>query len=346
MTRGLDERLADVERLLGAARAVHSNRAAIAPAIAIATGLTPQGVELGFASLEQAATDAGLRALISAAGTAAHVHVILSSNVFVAPLRALALARAAAKRVTVRPSARDDVMARALIAAAADPAISLVEERDVAAIGADVLHVYGSDETIAAVRHRVRPGALVRGHGTGMGLAVVTGDASLDSAAEALAVDVARFDQRGCLSPRVVVVEGNQARGASFANVLHERLDSLGARVPRGELSDEERQKLTQWRDALAFAGRVWVGEGHVVALAPSGAPLAIPPPGRHVQVVGEATLDGVAGRIRSMGHFIVALGTDAPLRLAQAAPRHARLSRLGHMQRPPLDGPVDRRSL
>ncbi|MDP9148673.1 MAG: proline dehydrogenase, partial [Myxococcota bacterium] len=100
MTRGFDARCADVERLVVAARAVHANRAAIASTIASATGLTAEGVELGFASLERTVTDAGLRALVSAAGDAAHVHVILSANVFVAPLRALALARAAAGRVT------------------------------------------------------------------------------------------------------------------------------------------------------------------------------------------------------------------------------------------------------
>ncbi len=346
MSRGLDERCADVERLLVAARALHARRASLAPEIATATGLTVEGVELGFASLEREVAAAELRALVRTAGNAQHAHVILSANVFVAPLRALALARAAAERVSLRPSPRDGVLARALVAAAGDPAISILDERDVAAIGADEFHVYGRDETIEAVRSRVRGGARVRGHGTGMGLAVVTGAACLASAAEALAIDVACFDQRGCLSPRVVVVEGDETRAISFASALHEHLASLGARVPRGALSDPERAEAAHWRDAILFAGRAWLGDGHVVGLAPSGAPLAIPPPGRHVHVVAEPTFEAVTGRIASVARFVVALGTDAPRRLAAAAPVHARLSPLGQMQRPPLDGPLDRRSL
>ena len=43
-----------------------------------------------FESLEKEASDAELRSLVDAAGQADHVHVVLSANVFIAPLRALA----------------------------------------------------------------------------------------------------------------------------------------------------------------------------------------------------------------------------------------------------------------
>src|SRR5579884_866613 len=103
MTRGTDERIADVRRLLSAARAVYDGRARLSGELARSTGLTPEGVELGFSCLEREAADDDLRALVAAAGDASDVHVVLSANVFVAPLRALAVARAASARVTVRP---------------------------------------------------------------------------------------------------------------------------------------------------------------------------------------------------------------------------------------------------
>ena len=47
------------------------------------------------------------------------------------------------------------------------------------AIEAGAIHVYGRDETIAAVRAAARPGVVVRGHGAGLGVALVTPAADL-----------------------------------------------------------------------------------------------------------------------------------------------------------------------
>jgi hypothetical protein len=349
MSRTAADRVADVRRLLDCARTVHDQRARIAPAIAAATGLTPEGVELGFASLEREASDADLSALVAGAGEAAHVHVVLSANVFVAPLRALALARAAADRVTVRPSPRDPALAVALLdalRAAGDSAFVRVDERDVAHVEAGEVHVYGRDATVAAVRARVRPGVVVRGHAAGMGVALVSSGADLVAAARALALDVVAFEQRGCLSPRVAVVLGDEARAERFAEALHAALVAQAAQVPRGRLLDDERIEARRWRDALAFAGRVWDADDvGAVALAPAGAPLYVPPAGRHVTVMPAASHEAVVAAIAPLASHVVAVGTDAPQELGALAPGHARLSALGAMQRPPLDGPVDRRA-
>ncbi len=337
-----------MRRLLAAARDVYDARARYVADIARTTGLSPEGVELGFESLERDASEEELSALVAAAGDVERVHVILSANVFVAPLRAMALARAAAASVTVRPSRRDPVLARALIEAAKDPALGLVEERAVEGIDAGEVHVYGRDETIAAVRAVARPGVVVRGHGAGMGVAVVTAAAEVGSAAQALVADVAAFDQRGCLSPRLVVVEGDEARARAFAGAMHESLEQWGARVPRGSLTDDERREATAWHDTLAFAGEVLAGESHLVALrslASSRSPLLlVPPPGRHLLVTPAPSLEAGFHALAPLGRHIVAVGTDDPGRVRSFAPAHARTSRLGRMQRPPLDGPVDRR--
>jgi hypothetical protein len=342
LIRTTDDRMADVRRLLAAARAVHADRARLAGRIAASTGLTPQGVELGFASLELDATDDELRALVAAAGDAPHVHVVLSANVFVAPLRALALARAAAPVVTVRPSPRDPVLTEALVAAAGDRSLVLVEDRDVAHAGAGEVHVYGRDRTIAEVRAQVRSGVRVRGHGAGMGVAVVSDAVDLAQAAGAVAFDVAAFDQRGCLSPRVAFVVGDETRAAAFAQATHEALAAFGERVPRGSLSDDERSEAARWRDLAAFAGGLRAAEDHAVALFPGLDAAALPPPGRHLVVVAIPTVAALEATLRPMAPYVVAVGSDDP---RAPAPAHARRSSLGAMQRPPLDGPVDRRS-
>jgi hypothetical protein len=320
----------------------------MAAAIAASSGLTVEGVELGFASLEREAADRELRAFVAAAGDAERVHVVLSANVFVAPLRAIALARAAAEQVTVRPSPRDPVLTHALVEAAVvagDGAVTLVDERDVASIDAGEVHVYGRDATIAAVRARARPHVTVRGHGSGMGVAVVSHGAPMSASADALALDIVAFDQRGCLSPRLAMVIGSAARAEAFAETLHASLRVLGKRVPRGQLLADERADACRWRETLAFAGRVWDGEDHAVALAPDGSPLQVAPAGRHVTVVPVSSRDAAVAALSPLARFVVAVGTDDLEGLEGMVPAHVRRSLLGAMQRPPLDGPVDWRS-
>jgi hypothetical protein len=341
--RSAADRVAGVSRLLAAAERVYRQRAASILDIARTTGLTVEGVELGFECLEREASADDLRSLVQGAGTASHVHVILSANVFVAPLRALAVARAAAERVTIRPSPRDPVLAQALVREAGDEAIRIDLERDVAAVDATEIHVYGRDATISEVRARARTGVTVRGHGAGMGVALVTGADDVELAAKALAVDVVLFDQRGCLSPRVVVAIGDATRGRRLLGALHRQLEGWGARVPRGELRPEERAEAARWVDTMRFAGSVSTGPHHAVGI-PAEPSLLVPPAGRHVLVVASETLAAARAALAPLAAFVVVVGCNDPGSAAALVPSDVRIAALGRMQRPPLDGPVDRR--
>ncbi len=343
-SRSVAERMNDVRRLIAAAQTVYAQRTRWVPALAESTGLSPEGVGVGFSCLERDASNTELRALVAAAGDADAIHVVLSSNVFVAPLRALAMARAASQHVTVRPSPRDPTLTHALIEAAADESITVIGERDVALTGVSEIHVYGRGETLAAVRARARVGVVVHGHGPGMGIAIVTRAADVAQAVGAIAEDVVPFDQRGCLSPRVVLVEGSAARGEQVARALDAELARWAARVPRGALLDEERAEVRRWADSLAFAGTLWWSQDHAVALTAHGVPLALAPAGRHVHVASIDSLSETANCLAPFARFIVAVGTDDAARTREVAPRHARLSPLGRMQRPALDGWVDMR--
>jgi hypothetical protein len=351
--RSVGARIDDVRRWLAAARAVVRDRAHIVPDLVRSTGLSRAGVELGLERcLEVEATDDELRALVAEAGDVRCVHVVLSANVFVAPLRAIALARAASERVVVRPSRREPVLARALAERAGDTGVTLTDTIDIEAIEEGEVHVYGRDETIASVRASAHPGVLVRGHGAGMGVAIVSMSmrmsmsqrARLDVAAGALADDVVLFDQRGCLSPRVAVVEGDEARAQSFALELDAALTARERDIPRGALGTDERAELRRWADANAYAGTLHHAADHAVAFVPPRAPLLVPPPGRHVQVACASDLDEARGLLAPIRRFIVCVGANDVARAAAIAPAHARLATLGSMQRPPLDGPVDKR--
>ena len=314
----------NVRKVLAAAEKVARDPAIVEPLVS-STGLSRQGVELALARhVETTATGDDIAALLAYAGRTERVHVVLSANVFVAAVRAIAIALAASDRVTVKPSRREPVFAKALVDTLADPRVTIGEDE-----GASEIHVYGRDETIAEVRRAAGPGVRVRGHGAGMGIAIVTRD--FDEAASALAEDVIPFDQRGCLSPRVVYVRGD---AGAFGRALFEALESRGREVPRGTI--DEAEEATRWCDTIAYAGTLHRGATCAVGVADVR---AIPPTGRHVLVRPFPVTLGDDAR------FVVAASSDlSPDESRAIAPAHARISALGRMQRPPLDGPVDRR--
>lgn len=338
----------------------------------LADARTPEGVEVRAAMVRQGplsepGVDLALRehleldpspseraALIEAAGDAEYVHVLLSANVFVGALRALALAVAAAPRVTVRMSRRESVFARELLRAVEDPdfgePVRYAEtpwlEPDLDEARCEV-HLYGHDATLAQVAATLPAGIRVRAHGAGMGIAVVGGTAELGDAAEAIAASVIPFDQRGCLSPRVVLIEGGHERASSLAHQLASSLARGAQRVPIGTLSPEERAETTRYRDTCRMVGDLFEAGGGCVGL--TSETFWVPPVGRNLHVVS-CDPSRAAVLLSPLRRVVAAVGIagsehDAlPAAVLEVLPR-ARVSAADRMQKPPLDGPVDRRT-
>jgi len=315
------------------------------------TGLSPQGVELALREhLETQPAAEAVAALLAGAGRAPRCHVVLAANVCVAPLRALACALATSPSVRLRPSRRDPVVAELLLRALADePTL----EADVQLVDSvhprrgDELHVYGSDASIEAIVRTLPPGVLVRAHGTGLGVAVVGAHVSIDDAAEELGADLVPFDGAGCLSPRLAVVEGDGVRLARFAQALHDALLRRGAQVPRGPLGPSLRAELARYRTLMQTIGEVLEGAEHLIGLDPAPRALALPPAARAISLLaaGEPVLRLLAAISERVTAFGVAGDSSLARRLHQGAPL-ARLAPLGTMQKPPLDGPVDGRTV
>ncbi len=344
MTRSAADRIFDVRRVLEAARRLRGHEELVKVELAKASGLSVEGVHLALHEhMEVDAPDDDLGALVAGAGDTERVSVILSANVFVGALRAIALARAAAPLVMVRPSSREPFFARGLIHELADPAVIIDERLAVETIDRGEIHVYGRDDTIGAVRSRALPNVVVRGHGTGLGVALIGLDEDEASTAAHLARDVVPFDQRGCLSPRIAFVLGDRARTLRFAESLSLELTRWQIAVPRGELTDEDRAAAARYRGTLAFAGDLFDAPEHAVGVADE---VMLPPPGRHVHIVTCATEADVARAIAPFARYVAALGSTpglSILALSELVPR-ARRSAIGRMQKPPLDGPVDLR--
>lgn len=312
------------------------------------TRLSPEGVELALARcLETGATDAELARLASRIPKSARSHVLLSANVFTAALRAIATGLVASPQVFVRASRREPKMA-AFLAEAAPSSFSLTDE--LRPEPGDQVFAYGSDTTFDALRRVLPEGTLLRAHGPGFGAAAVESAAVTpreeDELARALSYDVALFDQRGCLSPRVVWFEGPAERARSFTRAVARALAERERELPPGELTRDERAERELQRATLTYSGLVEPAGSGFVAL------LDEPPP--HQPELGARSLlviacADAAEAARPHAAKITTHATAATARFsgkfAAALPR-SRVAAWGKLQCPPLDGPVDLRSL
>ncbi len=310
------------------------------------TGLSREGIELAVEnSLEISPSEAEIEQLITSVPTSKRAWVLLSANVFVASHRALALALAGSERVLVRVSRRDPVLTAALFEAC--PGLFEITSELMPARG-DVFWAYGKKDTLRTVQANLPVGVQFLGHGPGAGAALLElSDATVEemqTQAQGLVLDTVLFEQRGCLSPRVVLVTGSTKEVNRFAECVVAELTSLGKRVPRGELSLDEQADLVRFCDTLTYVGKVFETEAGIVALSQSASLSALTPVGRaiHIQHVEEPILP-----LARIGHVLTSVGFfgSETLRsqLVRTLPK-ARVTALGEMQRPPFDGPVDLR--
>lgn len=348
MQAAVAERL---ERLLAAARALAdptsaTGRNAVAELTA-STGLSRPNVELALRHcLEVAPAPDELEALAASIPPAPRVHVLLSSTVFVAAHRAIALALAGSAAVYVRSSRREPCMAR-LLARHAPGLFELVSELRPSA--GDHVHAYGQACTLASVARSLPRGVELQGHGPGIGVVVIEAAAlhgvrGAAQVARDVARDVVLFDQRGCLSPRLVLVEGVEEAAASLGEALAAVLGELEHLVPLGRLEPDERASITRYRDTLTFAGRVFVAGRGYVGVASAGSSLTLAPPGRNLHVVPTSSAGRELGLLAPQVTTFAVHGRDAFCERVRAELPDARRAELGRMQSPAFDGPVDRR--
>jgi hypothetical protein len=219
---------------------------------------------------------------------------------------------------------------------------------------ADAVVALGDDGTVEDIRARV-PGRFI-GHGHRISLALVTGEVLRDAAAaraaaQALALDVALWDQLGCLSPQACYVEGCFAEAVRFADSVAAALRSVARCLPAGEASAEERIERRRFRDdaewrqiagqrvALFTAGDT--GDGTVVVEAEGV--FGPTPLGRSLRILPLARVADLIGVLSPARRVLEAAGLAAqPSRRQECADilnrcGVHRVCELGEMQRPPL---------
>ena len=137
-----------------------------------------------------------------------------------------------------------------------DDAIELAASVEVRKLREGEIHVYGRDETIAKVRKVAT--VPVIGHGHGIGIGWLTTGTKVEDALAGIESDIVAFDQRGCLSLRVLFVEGGPSRAEEVGRALHRALNT--SKIPRGTLTREEQAESIRFADTMTLVGEVLAG--------------------------------------------------------------------------------------
>ncbi|HXC61847.1 MAG TPA: acyl-CoA reductase, partial [Nitrospiria bacterium] len=114
----------------------------------------------------------------------------------------------------------------------------------------DCVIASGSDETIKGIQQRVKSRFIGYGHRLSFGLIGKEVLKNARTIAKRAALDVAMYDQQGCLSPHLFYVEaGGTVTPKEFAGLLADELEALSIKLPRGKISTEAASTLRQLKD-------------------------------------------------------------------------------------------------
>ena len=224
------------------------------------------------------------------------------------------------------------------------------DRRDTAALhalvdDADAVHVFGRDETVDAIRALAPEGNVVP-HGSGLGLVHLHAAqrADFDVVASRIARDIARHDQRGCLSPHALLIEDGDAEDAEvLATAMHHALCALDVETPRGSLSAHEAQRERSWRDVALATGELASTSTHAVSVETSWPPRDCP--GLRNIAIHVAQAHRIDALMASLGTHVKCLGVLDDETLLAARSRFAQASEVvvaGEMQTPRFNARMD----
>ncbi len=219
-----------------------------------------------------------------------------------------------------------------------------------AAFGAaETVIAYGGAEAMAAVRALVPPAVRLITHGPKLSLAVIpAADAQPAAVAEAVAADVAAYDQQGCVSPHTIYVTGSLDSATAFGERVAAALAAREREQPRGMLTPSAAVAIRQARGAAEFrpGAAVFASSGSTawtVIVDPEPA-FAVSCLNRLVYIKPIVSLAALPAALAPVAPYLQTAGAggDDAFRLAVAevcGPLGvARVCPLGQMQQPPAD--------
>ncbi len=342
------------------------------------TGFSPPTVRKGLAvgldhwngSVLEAVVkrEVGDPARLDADGPAAimgfeHTACVLAGSIPMPTIQALLLPLALRSPVLAKTASRDDLTARAVAQSLAetDPGLgrcvevvdfdSSDEEASARLLEAPCIVAMGSDSTLSRLRQNVQPHQRWVGYGHRLSVAIKGAQVPGDAWAERMALDIALWDQAGCLSPAAIYVVGNSRDADESAASLANALEAAEKRWPRGDITTATAASIRIERDEA----RVRQGAGHDVrVLGEDSSPWTLvredsaswraSPLHRFIRVHPVADAESCAAALRPLGPHLAAVALDAmegevpgfDRKLAELGA--SRIVPAGRMQAPPFD--------
>lgn len=254
-------------------------------------------------------------------------------------------------RLFARSLARVDPDLGACLAVVTWPGGQAVLE-DIAFSRADVVLASGTDESLAAIRSRVRGRFIGYGHKVSFSIIGKEALSAAQDLAQKAAYDVVLFDQQSCLSPQLVYVEeGGAITPQEFAALLAQALEQWQNILPRGRVTPEASVAIRRVRDEAEW--QALAGKNVTLYASPGGTawtvideadPVFAPSPlYRTVRVKPIASLAQLDVLLTPWRTYLEAVGIAFdPDRLLEVEERLgragvSRICPLGTMQTPPL---------
>jgi hypothetical protein len=224
-----------------------------------------------------------------------------------------------------------------------------------ALLEADCICATGSDATIAAIQSRAKPPRRLVVDGHRLSVAAVVPPREVErrlELAERLAIDIALWDQLGCLSPiAVFAVDSSPAHAAELAEAIAVALANAEAKWPRGSIDPAAAHAIAQQRadaELRRAAGRaieIHASDATTWTVIAEDGPAPRPAPlHRFIRVVPVAHPGQLLDAIRPWGAQLAAVAIEgfgeetAGLANALAGLGASRVCAPGSLQSPPLD--------
>jgi hypothetical protein len=293
--------------------------------------------------------------------------VLLAGSIPMPSLLALIAPLIVRSPVLAKPASRDPVTPRLVARSIAETDRELGRCIEIAAFGAgndaciaafleaDCICATGADATIAQVQSRVRPPRRLVADGHRLSIAAVVPprkQGSLADLAQRLALDVALWDQLGCLSPIAVFsVHDEISRAAALAEALAAALADAEETWPRGRIEAAAARDIARERaeaELRLAAGRavaLHVSDATAWTVVLEDGPQPRPAPlHRFVRIVPVADAANLLDAVRPLGPHLAAVAIEgfgdrtSSLAHALADLGASRVCTPGTLQSPPLD--------
>lgn len=255
------------------------------------------------------------------------IAIVVPAGVFTTPIEWTAIAVAGGCSVHLKAPAADPSLCRTLSETFSEEQLPVTwsTHREIPPV--DAIIAFGADDTVKSISE-AHPTIPVVKYGHRFSIAVVTGDPR--QAAGPLAIDVARYDGRGCMAPTAVFTTGN---ADLLMDALTDTLTQMEQRYPRGRV---EPGLGPEWRRRIGLAkvlGKTKVAPEWAITISPPEffVPTSLP---RMVNIHPVDALDHLRELLSPYEPWLSTLGTDhADITI----PGIHRICRLGWMQAPSI---------